>query len=133
MVEMKALLFELDGDTRWVIQQMLELSDLEVTAVSDPAEALTAVSRTRFHVVLLDRAPSAFNGAPSLSWMVRTMQPGTPIILTASWKYDPAEILPCDAILEKPFSLERLQVTIHTVTAHPSNRAPNVRERGEAE
>lgn len=120
---MKALLFEIDPDTQWVLQQMLEQCDLEVTAVFNPADLLTAVSHTRFDVMLLDRAPGAFKGGPSLCSLVRTMQPGTPIVVTAAWRFTPEEIFPCDAILEKPFSLERLQVTIRTVAKGPSRPA----------
>ena len=120
---MKVLLFELDADTRWILQQMLEQCELEVTAVSNPADVLTAVSHTRFDVMVLDRVASAFNAAPSLCSLVRTMQPGTPIVVTAAWRFHPDEVFPCDAILEKPFSLDRLAVTIRIVTGRPFDSA----------
>jgi DNA-binding NtrC family response regulator len=115
--KMKVLLFERDADVLWIFQQMLEICDLEVTAVGNCDDALTELSRTKFRIVFLDHVEKTFEREPSLSCMVRAMQPGTSVVITSPYRLDAAIVRSFDAVLVKPFSLAQIQAVIRTVTA----------------
>jgi CheY-like chemotaxis protein len=117
--EKRILLVEDDDDIRYLLCDLLTQEGYRVYEAGDGSEALQAMDRRHYDVVLSDYHMPRMDGLMFLN-MSQTAWPETPVILTSS---DPELVEEAAdkahgayACLAKPFELDRLLQVIHDAT-----------------
>lgn len=106
------LVVEDDAPLRRLLTLTLEREDLTVTVVADGAEAIDALARESFRVVLLDLMMPRISGWDVIEWLKANPSnlPRTLVVVTAAdrnvfTELDPAIV---NAIIVKPFDTYEL-------------------------
>jgi DNA-binding NtrC family response regulator len=128
---MRLLLVE-DKDTfRRLLVQALSDSSWDVLAVGDPREALEALERGPFEVLVTDLRLPGFSGIELLR-RAKRMHPGLRIVLMSAFgePRDIVEAMQCgaDEFLPKPFDLDHFHSVLERLLALVSAPPPDPRE-----
>ncbi len=115
---MRILLLEDDYNYNESIKEYLEILGFEVDSFFDGEDALDAIMKNSYYLLLLDIKVPTLNGHEVIKY-VREANIKTPIlILTSLVDIDNIEIgyeLGCDDYLKKPFELRELELRINTL------------------
>ena len=128
---MRLLLVE-DKDTfRRLLVQALAGSSWDVLAVGDPREALEALERSPFEVLVTDLRLPGFSGIELLR-RAKRMHPGLRIVLMSAFgePKDIVEAVQCgaDEFLAKPFDLDHFHAVLERLLALVVAPPPDPRE-----
>jgi DNA-binding NtrC family response regulator len=128
---MRLLLVE-DKDTfRRLLVQALAGTSWEVLAVGDPAEALEALARNPFEVLVTDLRLPGFSGLELLR-RAKRLHPGLRIVLMSAFgePQDIVEAMRCgaDEFLPKPFDLDHFLAVLDRLLALAEAPPPDPRE-----
>ena len=112
-----------DASIRFLCRVNLELDGWTVRDAGTVAEAREALSDGQVQVALLDVHIGTSSGLDFLDELRRD-HPGLPVaMLTGSVGTPTLSGIAADAVLPKPFTLEQLSETVHTLASRPAHKA----------
>ncbi len=115
----RILIVEDEEDVRIVVADMLKQLGYEVATAKNADEALETLRATHFALLLTDVVLPGGMSGPEIAQAARKLQPGLEVIFMSG--YPDAEavskvsIRPSDTMLSKPFSYNRLSMTLQNV------------------
>lgn len=116
------LLAEDDKAVREFVSRALRQDGHEVTAVADGQQALSALGRHRFDMVLADIVMPQLDGI-ALALKVSKDHPGLPILLMTGYAAERQRAYNLDALIHdviaKPFTLKQICETVRRVLSGP--------------
>jgi CheY-like chemotaxis protein len=123
----KVLLAEDDAPVRELFTLILEQLGLEVVAVPDGSEAVSALKQSdQFDLLMTDFKMPKMNGVELLKWCRENGLHFPVILVTADANLRSEEILAlgdcCASLLPKPFELDRLAAVIGAADAREHHR-----------
>src|SRR5512145_2324448 len=128
---MRLLLVEDKETFRRLLVQALAGTAWEVLALGDPREALEALERGPFEVLVTDLRLPGFSGLELLR-RAKRIQPGLRIVLMSAFgePKDIVEAMRCgaDEFLPKPFDLDHFHATLQHLLALVEAPPPDPRE-----
>lgn len=105
---------------REAVSDIVSLLGFKVARASNGREALALFSRRQYELILTDYYMPGMDGL-ELASRIKTKSPSTPIVLVTGSRREcvekPAENIPFDHIVFKPFSLEEIVDTVKSLTA----------------
>ena len=121
------LIAEDDKAVREFVSRALRQDGHEVTAVGDGQQALTALDRGRFDMLLADIVMPQVDGI-ALALKASKDHPGLPILLMTGYAAERQRAHNLDAlihdIISKPFTLKQICETVRHVLSAPSAGKP---------
>ncbi|MGX5816594.1 response regulator [Chitinophaga lutea] len=117
----KVLILDDDQSILEVVSIVLSRRKFDVLAIHDPAQLKTSMDDFRPDLVLMDIALGKYDGR-TLCLEIKHSGDGKqlPVVLFTAQQFTPESITACraDAIIEKPFHLDRLCNTINQFLHH---------------
>jgi len=104
------LILERDGCVAQTVHSMAQVLGHDPCICASTDEALAELSRKHYDVVITNRHLK--NPSVSLPWLVRSVQPGAKVIVTACTRGELGPAIPVDGVLQKPFGLSDLEQAI---------------------
>lgn len=95
---------------REAIAFLLRIDDHFVTEAQDGVEALAALERDKFDLIITDYSMPGMCG-DELAKRIRARVPGQPIVMITAYASE-LEDVPVDAVLPKPFDFNELRTTL---------------------
>jgi two-component system capsular synthesis sensor histidine kinase RcsC len=103
-----------------MMARMLRRDGHTVVALTNPQEALAAIERERFDLVVTDLGMPAVSGW-EIAAAAKRRDPTTRVVVATGWGTDldpdPAASASVDAVLPKPFQFQRLRELVRAVLA----------------
>lgn len=121
----KILVVEDDEDIRYIVARTLKKMGYEAVSVGSGLEAIHAMTRQRFHLVLIDiEIPDM--GAQQAVAEMRNCDPRIPLILMtrSPQRADTALLLAAKGCLYKPFTVDELRSMVRRVLGGASQEDP---------
>ncbi|MBI5193974.1 MAG: response regulator [Nitrospirae bacterium] len=112
------LIIDDDSVIRSLLQSFLSMKKYKVESVSNGIDALTAISVTKFDIVITDLKLKKFRGADLIKKM-QVIQPRVKLIaMSGDTSFDtlPEEIRTSIALIRKPFRLEDVESIIQNLS-----------------
>ncbi len=122
----------MESDRKWVlvvddnkfvreaVSHLVSLLGFKVTRASNGREALALFSRRRYELILTDYHMPGMDGF-ELASRIKSKSPSTPVVLVTGTRRErvekPAEKIPFDHVVFKPFGLEEIVDAVKSLTA----------------
>ncbi|HEV7928172.1 MAG TPA: response regulator [Verrucomicrobiae bacterium] len=114
----RILLVEDERSVRDTLRQLLCLDDHTVIEANNGAEALRLFAQDQFDVVLTDCLMPFLKGT-ELATRIKQISPNQPILMITAVGIRPGPHNGVDAVLRKPFDLDKLRSALAEVFAVP--------------
>lgn len=116
----RILLVDDDLDMRELVKATLDTNAHEIVEVNNAADAIVLIAYRRFDLVMTDYKMPLINGS-ELAVAIRQLVPSQPILMITGHPNALRPLNPVDAILRKPFSVEKLRATVARILSAPDN------------